>query len=188
MVSNIFDTPNASCYVGAMYAAHELSQAVRTRRQEMGISQQALAKMSGLSRATINQVEGGKVKDLSLTRTAAILESLGLGLSITPAHPRSLPKQPGFRPLDLAARTASVSYTRPMPPRVLGKALTHAQIARTYEPHLATLLDEAPVSLLAKVVEQIHADEGLPREKVWAHMRQLAQQLQATRELWHELG
>jgi DNA-binding XRE family transcriptional regulator len=63
-----------------MYAIHELSQTVRTRRQEIGLSQQRLATLAGLSRATIVQREGGTLKDLSFTRTA-LLEVLRLGLT-----------------------------------------------------------------------------------------------------------
>lgn len=43
-------------YAGGMHAIHELSQAVRTRRQEIGLSQQRLATLAGLSRATIVQL------------------------------------------------------------------------------------------------------------------------------------
>jgi transcriptional regulator with XRE-family HTH domain len=77
-----------------MFAAHEISQAVRTRRLEIGLSQKAVARLAGLSRATIGQVEGGTIKDLSLTRTATFLDVLGLGLMITPApqHENRFPR------------------------------------------------------------------------------------------------
>ncbi|MFZ4287522.1 helix-turn-helix domain-containing protein [Variovorax sp. HJSM1_2] len=71
-----------------MFSVHELSQAVRTRRLDVGWSQATLARMSGLSRTTINQVERGTMKDLSISRINALLTSLGLSLKISPAHPR----------------------------------------------------------------------------------------------------
>lgn len=55
-----------------------------------------------------------------------------------------------------------------------------------FEPHVHTLLEEAPVSLLAKVVEQLHAEAGVAREEVWASMRSLARELQGMRALWLE--
>ncbi len=167
-----------------MYAAHELSQAVRTRRLEIGLSQKVLAKIAGLSRTTISQVEGGTLKDLSLTRTAALLEAIGLTLSITPAHPRRPLTASGYKPLELAARSASVSYARPLPPAVLGEVLASGAVESAFVPHLATLLEEAPVSLLAKVVEQVHAEAELPREAVWANMRRLAMRFKIARDLW----
>lgn len=167
-----------------MYAAHEISKTVRTRREEIGLSQKALAALSGLSRSTIHQIEAGSIKDLSLTRTAAVLEAIGLQLSITPAHPRLKPAAPPSPPLELAARTASVSYAQSLPPPVLADALIAGELPQGFEPHVGTLLEEAPVALLAKTVEQLHLETMVPREVIWAHMRQLATALKVTRELW----
>lgn len=51
-------------------------------------------------------------------------------------------------------------------------------------PHLQALLDEAPISLLAKVVDEIHTEKGMERAQVWAQMRRLAHELQCFRLLW----
>lgn len=75
-----------------MFAAHEISQAVRTRRLEIGLSQKAVARLAGLSRATIGQVEGGTIKDLSLTRTATFLDVLGLMITPAPQHENRFPR------------------------------------------------------------------------------------------------
>lgn len=168
-----------------MYASHELSQAVRTRRTEMGLTQKALADLAGLSRSTVNEIESGKIKDLSLSRTAALLEVLGLGLTIAPAHPRLKQRAVSTLPLETAARTASVSYSQAMPATVLGEALRSGQVPASYAPHVGTLLEEAPVSMLAKAVEQIHADLSMPRELVWKNMRSLASNLKVIRGIWN---
>lgn len=168
-----------------MYASHELSQAVRTRRQEIGLSQQALAKLSGLSRSTVINVEKGTIKDLSLTRTAALLDVLGLGLTISPAHPRLQFKVSSAAPLELASRTANVSYARRVTPEILEEALSTGRVSAAFEPHISTLLEEAPISLLAKAVEQVHLQSNLPRKRVWQNMRQLAGQFKTTREFWY---
>lgn len=39
------------------------------------------------------------------------------------------------------------------------------------------LIDEAPIALLAGVVEQLHVDSNRAREEVWANMRKIAQLL-----------
>lgn len=40
----------------------ELSTVVRTRRADMGLTQAALARLSGLSRATVNQLEAASLQ------------------------------------------------------------------------------------------------------------------------------
>jgi hypothetical protein len=51
-------------------------------------------------------------------------------------------------------------------------------------PHVHASLEEAPVSLLARVVEELHAQAGVPHSAVWHNMRQLARRLQCGRALW----
>ena len=52
------------------------------------------------------------------------------------------------------------------------------------KPHIQVLLDEAPVSLLAKLVDELHVERGLERAFVWSQMRNLARQLQCYRPIW----
>lgn len=40
-----------------------------------------------------------------------------------------------------------------------------------FAPHIGTLLDESPISLLSKVVEQLSAETAQPRERIWAVMQ-----------------
>lgn len=163
----------------------ELGFAVRTRRSDMGLTQSSVAALSGLSRATVNQLEKGTVKDLSLTRAARLLDVLGLSMSI--ASPRTsrqtdrLKKRPA---LEIAARTASVSYKVPVGAQQLRDALMAGTLSADISPHVYALLDEAPVSLLASIVEQLHEEGGIERAKVWKQMRDLAHQLKSSREIW----
>jgi transcriptional regulator with XRE-family HTH domain len=150
----------------------------------MGLTQKALAGLAGLARSTIIEIESGKIKDLSFSRTAALLDVLGLGLTISPAHPRLKQRAVSMLPLETAARTASVSYSQAMPASVLGESLCTGQVPVSYAPHVGTLLEEAPVSMLAKAVEQLHADLSVPRDKVWKNMRRLASNLKVMRDIW----
>jgi transcriptional regulator with XRE-family HTH domain len=164
----------------------ELGQAVNSRRTDMGLTQAALAKLSGLSRATVNQVENGTVKDLSLHRAARLLGVLGL--SVTISHPReqrtSAASREKTNALDLAARTASVSYRRALPSDLLGRFLIEGTVSDPFAPHLNALLEDAPVSLLASVIEQLHQRMGIERTMLWTHMRTIARQLQSRRDIW----
>lgn len=168
-----------------MHASYELSQAVRTRRKEIGLTQKRLAALAGLSRSTIVEIERGTIKDLSLSRTAALLEVLGLGLYITPAHPRLEQRAVSTSPLESTARAAGVSYSQALPPSILAEALRSGDVPADYAPHMGTLLEEAPLSMLAKAVEQVHADLSVPRTEVWANMRRIATKLEVIREIWN---
>lgn len=170
-----------------MSPIYELSSAVRTRRSDMGLTQMALAALSGLSRATVNQLEKGTIKDLSLSRAARLLEVLGLSMAIATPRPSSRPAhvQKKSSALDIAARTASVSYKTTVSATQLRKALmSSTPPSLELVPHLYALLDEAPVSLLASVVEQLHQEKGVERAQVWKRMRELAHHLKSPRELW----
>ena len=168
-----------------MSALSELSAAIRARRSDMGLTQTALAKFSRLSRATINQVESGSIKDLSINRTTKLLEVLGLSLTISAARSRSRePKAPKTPALDIAARTASVSYRQMLTGEVLRSAVLTGNIPTGFQPHVNTLLEDASVSLLAAVVEQIHMSSGIERVHLWAQLRELARQLGSRRDIW----
>lgn len=46
----------------------EIGTKVQARRLEVGLLQEHVAKLSGLSRVTINQLENGTLKDLGFSR------------------------------------------------------------------------------------------------------------------------
>jgi len=158
----------------------ELSTVVRTRRADMGLTQAALARLSGLSRATVNQLEAASLQDLSLVRVSRLLGVLGLSVTVSAQRPAA-GKTPA---LELAARSASVSYRQPLTAGVLRAALLQGRVPAAFQPHVATLLDEATPALLAAVVEQLHAQEGVARAQVWTQMRTLARGFKSARGLW----
>ena len=168
-----------------MSAIQELGSSVRTRRSDMGLTQTTLAKLSGLSRATVNQVENGTINDLSLTRASKLLGVLGLFITVaTPRARNSKGRDAKSSALELAARTAGVSYRVAMSADQLRNALTTGAVSPEFMPHVHTLLEEAPVSLLAAVVEELHEVLGDDRTQVWKKMRALAHQFKSSRELW----
>jgi transcriptional regulator with XRE-family HTH domain len=169
-----------------MSAIQELSAVVRTRRADMGLTQASLAKLSGLSRATVSQVENGTIHDLSLKRASRLLDSLGLQVTVAP--PRSHGERNESRKssaLHKAAQTASVSFRVSMGPEILEQVLTTKVLPKEFLPHLHTLLEEAPISLLAGVVEELHLKHGIDRVQIWSRMRGLARQFLTGREQWH---
>lgn len=163
----------------------EVSHAVRARRRDMGLTQAAVATLSGLSRATVNQLEAGTIRDLSLGRASRLLDALGLSIQVSSDRlARGGQGRAKSPPLELAARTASVSYRYGMTAVELREALLTGRFPDAILPHVGTMLDEAPLSLLAKVVEQLHAEEGRDRADTWKTLREWARQLKSPRKVW----
>src|SRR5882762_9357561 len=131
-----------------MSSLQELGTTVRDRRSEMGLTQARLAKLSGLSRATVNQLENGAVEDLSFNRASKLLNAIGLTINVSESHPRrTRPQRSRRKAIDLAAMSASVSYKTALTPQALRRALTAEQLSLDHAPQLFTLVDEVPVSL-----------------------------------------
>jgi transcriptional regulator with XRE-family HTH domain len=160
----------------------ELSLLVKRRRQEMGITQERLAELAGLSRATINQLETGKMANLSLLNAERLANFLGYGLGITGARKS---KDAKGSALQTAAQTASVSYTHPLPPEVLRKSLETGTVPPKYIPQLRTLLDEAPVGVLSALAHELEAEGGASVRSSWQRMRALATAVGCTRAIWN---
>lgn len=171
-----------------MSTLHEIGSAVRVRRTEMGLTQDLLARISGLSRSTVIAVEKQSIGNLSIAKAVALLESIGLSMNVTvnssEASPLRRSAPPSRSALERAAATASVSYGHAMTAKQLEMALLTGEAPQRIKPHLQVMLDEAPVSLLAKVVDEIHAEKAVSKAQVWNQMRTLAHGLQCYRLLW----
>jgi len=160
----------------------ELGTAVRQRRQDMGLSQQQLAELVELSRATVNELETGKLKDLSSNRIERLANELGFAVGLVGTRrPR------GKGALEAAARIASVPYTAELPASLLFDSLKDGVIAPGYIPHLRTLLQEAPIAILADIAEELEQSHNVPKPDTWKRMRMLAGVLKCDRRLWQSL-
>lgn len=149
----------------------------------MGLSQERLGELAGLSRATINELETGKLANLSLTRAERLTNVIGYGLGVTGLRRTKSDEQPGSA-LEVAARSGGISYSVPIPPATL----RHAWITGTIPPkHIAQLravLDEAPLNVLSAAAAEIELENGIPCRTTWQKMRQLAVVIACTRDIW----
>jgi transcriptional regulator with XRE-family HTH domain len=161
----------------------ELATVVKRQRSDMGLSQERLAELAGLSRATVNELETGKIGNLSLVRAERLANMLGYGLGMTGVRRTKQDRDAGSA-LETAARSASVSYGEPIPPEALRHALLTGVIPPSYIPQLRALLDEAPLSALSAVVAELEQENGADRKASWQRMRQLAAALACTRDIW----
>jgi transcriptional regulator with XRE-family HTH domain len=156
----------------------ELGYLVRFRRECVGLSQERLARLSDLSRATINQLENGTLVDLGVRKLANLMDLLGLQFEATLRKPTSR------HSLRLASRTASVSYRTPIRTHQLAEALTTGQIPPDLIAHVSTFLDEAPLSLIVSAVEEAAESRGVPPKRIWQHLTHWAHELRSPRAAW----
>ena len=158
----------------------DIGHAVRDRRTELGLSQMQLAHLSGLSRQTLVGLENGTLNDLGINRIGQILAVLGLD-----SPPLSTQARKGKRGLWMAAKTASVSYSEEIAPETLSNVLTSGTVPPLFVPHLAHLLDEAPVPVVVMAVEEAAKSSHVPLRNVWRNVAKLAGELAVHRKaLW----
>lgn len=150
---------------------------VHERRQEIGLSQDRLAKLSGLSRATINQLETGIIHELGATKLIGLLDLLGITVEAKHVqhHPNSL---------QLLSQTASVSYKNALNSAELASALVKGEMPAHMLPHVATLLDEAPLPLIVRAVGEIAAAYQQSPKSIWKNLTKWAEQVQSDRAAW----
>ncbi|POZ80282.1 helix-turn-helix transcriptional regulator [Burkholderia contaminans] len=155
---------------------YEIGLTVAKRRAELDLTQAQLAKLGGLSRFTVNQLETGKVKDLGINKLIPLLSVLGIELT---AKPR--PEQKG---LYKAAVSANVSYKGHLTEQLLANALATGQIPEGYESQLSVILDEVPVPVVVKAVEEAAKSSGTQPRKIWKNLATWSKDLHLYRRVW----
>ena len=155
----------------------EIGRLVRARRIALGLSQALLASLSGLSRATVNQLETGALVDLGAAKLIALLDLLGLAFFADASKTRQ-------RALQSVSQTASVSYKLALDPTALAAALVDGELPPSITPHIATLLDEAPLALIVAAVEEVAVASSQSPKLIWKHLLQWARDLKSPREVW----
>lgn len=159
---------------------YEVGKVVRARRLALGLTQQRLAKLAGLSRQTVQQLEAGTISGLSFGRVVKLLGVLGLSFS-----PPSIEAREKKRGLWMAAKNASVSYRGELHSDQLQHALATGQVPANHKSHLLHFLDETPLQVVVMAVEETAHLEAVPPARIWACVAQLASQLESARsDLW----
>ena len=65
----------------------EIGKKIKILRKERGVTQEELANMVGISRATLSKIENSSFNKVSAVVLENILSSLGYGLDIKPKNP-----------------------------------------------------------------------------------------------------
>jgi transcriptional regulator with XRE-family HTH domain len=163
---------------GGIMRLSEIGQRIREQRRALGLTQEQLARLSELSRTTINQMENGTLVDLGYTKLSNLLSLLGLDLHAQPATGLN-------HALEVAARTASTSYKKTLGPEKLAEMLTSGEAPDEYRPHLMTLLDETPLPVVIKAIQEAaqRSPTATPRKMI-RHLAKWADELHSYRRVW----
>ena len=162
-----------------MALLNEIGLQIKRRRLELDMTQALLARASGLSRASVNALETGAIKDLSFNRALRILSVLGLRFEASAPS-----KPPSASALRTAAQTSSVSLRTRIRPAVLRRALTEGVVPESAIAHIGILLDEASPALLVRLVDEVSKESRVAPAVVWSNMRNLAKGFMSPRSLW----
>ncbi len=127
----------------------ELGFEIRKRRIARGLTQAQLANAAGVSRTTLTQFENGVFGDLGVRKVLALLDQLGLTLSVQAAQTG----HPDF--IQMACTTANVSFRAKLTEDELIRALLTGKVPARKQPHLRTLLEDAPVVLLDGLISEV---------------------------------
>ena len=166
-----------------------LGATVRERREKLGLTQERLGSLAGLSRATINEIENGQVADLGFAKIVRLLGVINLGVSIAEKGPKKGPSMRRDRTsnaaataIRTAAQTASTSYRALLPADTLTTAIRTGKIPDAFRAHFATLLDEAPIPIVVSAVEAAFRNH-VPKS-IWRSVAKWAKELNCTRQVW----
>lgn len=155
----------------------EVGMHVHDKRKELGLSQAQLAKLAGLSRTTVNQLESGALDDLGYTKLNQLLGILGMSFDAKV----KLKKSPALK---VAAQTASTSYKKILTSEVLKNILKSGEVPDDFKPHVMTLLDEAPLPLVVSAIHEASVETKTPAKTVMKHVSAMAKALHTYRTVW----
>lgn len=127
----------------------EIGHAIRRARLARKLTQAELASAVGLSRTTLNQLESGLVSDLGIRKVQALVDELGLELTIKGAER----ERPDF--VQIASTAASVSFRDALTPEDLVTILLKGRVPAAKRPQIRALFEEATPTLLKGLAEEV---------------------------------
>jgi len=167
-----------------MYEFSVIGLAARTRRSDMGLTQERVADLCGLSPTTVEQLEDGSIGELDWAHAVRLLSVLGLSVHVSNPRSTRSQREGGTPALEIAARSASTSYKGNLGAEDLREAVLTTTYPKNLMPYVRAFLEEASIALIADVVEQLHHETGVNRVELWQRMRDMARTVHTFREIW----
>ena len=154
---------------------------IKRRREALGLTQARLAVFASLSRTAVNDLENGAASDLGVNKVLRLLNVLGIAITLEPKKAKD-GQSPG-KALTVAAKSASMSYKTELPTDELRLALRTDKVPDQFRAHIATLLDEAPIAILVRAIEE--AFESNVPKSAWRRVARWATDFKSTRDVWN---
>lgn len=154
----------------------EIGSQVQAKRIQAGLLQNQLAKLSGLSRVTINKLENGKLNDLGYAKLKIILDLVGLHINTQRAAGSS-------SALGIAARNISTSYKEIVTASDLTNMLRSGDAPERFHAHLMALLDETPLPVVMRAIAEAATPEA-STQKIMKNLRRWADDWKTCRKVW----
>lgn len=152
---------------------------IKKERTACGLSQNALAEASHVSRVTIVNLERGKVGDISAIKLSEIAENVGVPMFSTG-------KEMDFIKVTLG--NINTSYKKSMSASDLEKFMLSGKIQPGLEGQVMHLIDETPTSLVAGVVKQLSAKKSINAKLVWKNLAHVATEIKSPNKFWNAVG
>jgi len=156
----------------------EIGHKIREVRKAKGLTQLALAHAANLSRTTINQLESGVFPDIGMRKLQAILEVIGLDVSVTQKQPLQN-TQSDF--LELACISANVSYRGRLSKQALAQTLVTGKVPKDKRPHLRVVFDEIPLKIFQGMIQQVGS--WTSDEKIRKNIISIAKEINSSRKM-----
>jgi hypothetical protein len=86
--------------------------------------------------------------------------------------------------LDMASKTVSVSYKTKLQSADLSHSLACGELPDAIYPHVATLLDEAPLEMIVSAVEEAAIKNHVAPKFIWKNIHRWAQDMHSPRSAW----
>lgn len=146
----------------------DIGAVVRSYRKAAGLSQQDLASMAKISRATLNYLESGRDLEIGAGRLLALVDLLGIPLSL----PTGVDRKQDERLVEHVIRAGGVKVKTAR--RVLDEALATGRVPAGTDTTVRAVLDRLTATEGLALVRCVCAATGQPAKVVWRNLRTVA--------------
>jgi len=162
----------------------ELGSVIRAYRKASGLSQKELAKMAGVSRATLNYLESGREIEVGASKLLSLLTVLGIPVGV----PAGIDHAHDDAVLDQAGKAITGAGRRRLPRHVLMEALGSGKVPAGFEAQIAQFMETAPEEVVLAAVRAASQRSDLPPKDIWKRARSLAKAVDSSRQVWLRTG
>jgi len=152
---------------------------IKQERMSCGLTQEALAKVSHVSRVTLVNLERGKGRDIGAVKLSEIAENVGISLFASGVNVNFI---------KMTLSNVNTSYKNVMSETDLEKFMLSGVVPTGLEGQVLHLIDETPVSLVTSTVKQIAAKKNVKPKQIWKNLSKVAAEIRSPNPFWCHVG